>query len=104
MTRVKSSAAMPFVIFFQVRPWLDVLKRYGRKSSCLYRLAATYAVPASWGEASMIDTNVQDPSPGGVTFFQVLPSSRETCTSPSSLPAQRTPRWTGDSAKAKTVQ
>jgi len=40
----------------------------------------------------------------GVTFFQVFPSSRETWSSPSSLPAQRTPRSTGDSANAKSVQ
>ena len=39
----------------------------------------------------------------GVTFDQFAPSSRETCTRPSSLPAQITPRCTGDSAIEKIV-
>src|SRR5207247_10792670 len=39
-----------------------------------------------------------------VTFVQVLPSSFETCTTPSSLPAHKTPFCCGDSASAKTVQ
>jgi hypothetical protein len=42
-------------------------------------------------------------SAGGVTFVQVAPSSRDTCTRPSSLPAHRTPRSVGDSSKANTV-
>jgi len=52
----------------------------------------------------MIDTSAQLPMPLGVTFFHVFPSSRETCTRPSSDPAHSTPRATGDSANAKTVQ
>src|SRR4029453_465824 len=39
-----------------------------------------------------------------VTFVQVLPSSLLTCTSPSLLPAQMTPRTAGDSAIAKSTQ
>ena len=38
-----------------------------------------------------------------VTFVHVLPSSRETWTRPSSLPAQSTPFCFGDSAMAKIV-
>src|SRR5437870_8849564 len=38
------------------------------------------------------------------TLVHVLPSSFETCTTPSSLPAQRIPFCLGDSASAKTVQ
>ena len=43
-------------------------------------------------------------SSGGVTGSQVLPPSRERCTSPSSVPAHSTPRSCGDSASAKIVQ
>ena len=49
-------------------------------------------------------TSVHSGSSGGVTFCQVLPPSRERCTSPSSVPAQSTPRSSGDSAKPKIVQ
>ncbi len=35
-----------------------------------------------------------------VTFVQVAPPSRLTCTSPSFVPAQNTPCCTGDSSKA----
>ena len=42
--------------------------------------------------------------PGGVTFSQVSPSSREMWTRPSSEPAQSRPGVTVDSANAKTVQ
>src|SRR5579884_3126566 len=40
---------------------------------------------------------------GGVTFVHVLPLSCETCTQPSSDPAQSTPAFAGDSANAKIV-
>ena len=60
-------------------------------------------MPASNGEASIIDTRVNLPKAFGVTFFHVPPLSVDTCTSPSSLPVQSTPAFTGDSAKAKMV-
>jgi hypothetical protein len=41
--------------------------------------------------------------PFGVTFCHVFASSRVTCTSPSSEPAQRIPFSRGDSASAKIV-
>src|ERR1035437_300503 len=40
---------------------------------------------------------------GGVTFCHVLPLSCDTWTHPSSDPAQSTPAFAGDSAKAKIV-
>jgi len=43
-------------------------------------------------------------SPGGVTFRQLLPASRETCTRPSSEPTHSTPFSSLDSASAKIVQ
>src|SRR3954447_572662 len=43
-------------------------------------------------------------SEGGVTFVQVRPSSSDRCTRPSSVPAQNTPFFRGDSASAKIVQ
>src|SRR6266702_3061038 len=52
----------------------------------------------------MIETSEKGRIAAGVTFFHVLPSSRDTWSSPSSLPAHRTPRSTGDSANAKLVQ
>src|SRR5687767_13701805 len=67
-TRVNASAATPAVIFVQVRPKSRVRKRYGRKSSSLYRVAATYAVPASNGEASMMLMSAQAGRPFGVTL------------------------------------
>ena len=51
----------------------------------------------------MIDTRVNFPNTLGDTFFHVAPLSVDTCTSPSSLPVQSTPAFTGDSAKAKIV-
>jgi len=39
----------------------------------------------------------------GVAFVHVAPPSRDTCTTPSSDPDQRTPRSTGDSEKVKIV-
>ncbi len=52
----------------------------------------------------MIETRENGLIAAGVTFFHVFPSSRDTCSSPSSLPAHSTPRPTGDSANAKIVQ
>jgi len=51
----------------------------------------------------MMLTSVSAAIPLGVTSVQVWPSSRETWISPSSLPAQSTPRALADSAKAKIV-
>jgi hypothetical protein len=39
-----------------------------------------------------------------VTFSQFFPPSRETCTSPSSLPAHRTPAVTGDSSNERMFE
>ena len=41
--------------------------------------------------------------PFGVTFFQLAPPLRVTCTYPSSEPAQMTPPSFGDGAIVKTV-
>src|SRR5512146_1149935 len=51
----------------------------------------------------MIETRVNFPSAGGVTFVQFLPPSRDTWTSPSSEPAHNTSGLRGDSANAKIV-
>src|SRR2546422_10243480 len=104
MTRVKACGGMPFTIFFQVLPKSVVLYRYGRKSSDLYMVAATYAVPASCGEASMELIWIHSGMSLGVTFCQVLPASRVTWTRPSSEPVQITPLVTGDSIRVKMVQ
>ncbi len=60
---------------------------------------------ASNGEGSMTLTVPHSGRPGtfGVTFVHVVPSSRETWTSPSSEPTQRSPFSRGDSAIAKIV-
>jgi hypothetical protein len=57
----------------------------------------------SRGEASIELIWIHSGIPFGVTFCQVLPSSRVTWMSPSSEPAQSTPFSTGDSASAKIV-
>src|SRR5437870_12072845 len=63
---------------------------------------ATYAVPASWRDGSMLPTVPH----GGrfvmffVTFVHVFPPSRVTCTRPSLVPTQITPACFGDSAIA----
>src|ERR1041384_7026105 len=51
----------------------------------------------------MMDTRVNLPSVAGVTFVQVAPRSRDTCTRPSSDPAHSTSPVIGDSANAKIV-
>ena len=65
---------------------------------------ATILVPACRREASIVATVAHSGKPRGVTFFQVLPPSRVTCTRPSSEPAQSSPGASGDSARAKIVQ
>ncbi len=67
------------------------------------RFAATYAVPGANCPGSMSETRVYGAMSDGVTFRHVFPSSRDMCTSPSSLPAHSTPFCFGDSAKAKIV-
>src|SRR5262245_31647685 len=59
--------------------------------------SATYAVPAFACDASMM---LMLPAGrfGGVTFAQVLPSSRVTCTSALLVPTQIVPAATGDGA------
>jgi hypothetical protein len=63
-------------------------------------------VPASWGEASIRDTQELGGRPRTffVTSVQVAPSSRVTWMLPSSVPAQITPRCTGDSAIVRIVE
>ena len=51
----------------------------------------------------MIEMRVNGFTSGGVTFTQVRPPSCVRLISPSSEPAQITPRVTGDSAIAKIV-
>jgi hypothetical protein len=65
----------------------------------------TYAVAGSNGDGSIMLTVAHSGIPGifDVTFVQLRPASRVTCTRPSSLPAQITPACRGDSASAKTV-
>ena len=67
------------------------------------RVAAMYAVPASWVDGSMMLMSAHSGRSGGVTFSHVPPLSCDTCTSPSSDPAHSSPACTGDSAKAKMV-
>ena len=76
---------------------------YGAKSSSLYRVAATNAVPASCGDASMIEISAHSGRSFGVTSVQCAPPSRVTCTSPSSEPAHSTFESFGDGANAKIV-
>ena len=78
--------------------------RKGRLSSSLYLNAATYAAAGSCGETSMQFTVAHSGMSGGVTSCQLAPSSRETCTSPSSEPVHITPGSCGDSTKEKIVQ
>jgi hypothetical protein len=67
-------------------------------------VAATYAVPASCGDASMMFTRVNGCSAGGVTFCQSRPPLRVSWTSPSSDPVQMTPFSFFDSAIVKIVE
>ena len=73
--------------------------REGEGVTCTVRL------PAAVREGSTPATTASAPSPGtlGATFVHVFPSSRVTCRLPSSVPAQITPRCTGDSASEYTV-
>src|SRR6185312_4466596 len=65
-----------------------------------------YARPASYRDGSMllIVPPLGNPGAAGVTSAQCAPSSRVTCTLPSFDPAQMSPRVSGDSAIAKSVQ
>ena len=55
-----------------------------------------YAVPACSGDGTTASTRPYGGTPGGVTFFQFEPPSRVSCTSPSSVPTQISPRSSGD--------
>ena len=57
----------------------------------------------SCGDTSIELTWIHSGNPFGVTFCQLLPSSRVSCTRPSSVPAQITPLSWGDTASAKIV-
>src|SRR3954468_12501076 len=61
-----------------------------------------YAVPASWRDGSTLPTVPHGGRLGMffVTFVQLLPASRVTCTRPSLVPTQMTPACFGDSAIA----
>ena len=76
---------------------------YGVQSSCWKLFAATYAVPGSQCDTSMMEMRAKSGRSFGVTRVHVLPPSGDTCTSPSSLPTHRTSFFTGDSAIAKIV-
>src|SRR6202049_984076 len=62
-----------------------------------------YAVPASFGEASIMLTVPHSGMAFGVTLSQCWPPSRVTCTNPSSVPAQIKSFCTGDSTTEKIV-
>src|SRR5260221_3042241 len=64
-----------------------------------------YAVPASYRDGSILLTVTHTGRLGMffVTFVQLLPPSRVTCTNPSLVPAQITPACFGDSAMAWTT-
>src|SRR6267378_2004312 len=66
---------------------------------------AMYAVPVSKREGSMLEIVPQSTSPRmlPLTSLQCAPPSRVTCTFPSFVPAQISPRLRGDSAIAKTT-
>ena len=51
----------------------------------------------------MMLQRIHSGSPFGVTFFHVTPLSRDTCSSPSSLPVQINPFVSFDSAIVNTV-
>ena len=61
-----------------------------------------YALPGANLEASIPRTTPSGGRSGmfSVTSVQVAPPSRLTCIRPSLVPAQKTPRSTGDSSKA----
>ena len=67
------------------------------------RLGGPVVTPASVRDGSMPSTVAHSGSVFGVTSVQCAPSSRLTCTRPSSLPTQITPRCAGDSATEKIV-
>jgi hypothetical protein len=73
------------------------------KSSSLYRVAATYAVAASSGDASTMLIWVPAVTSFGVTSCHVLPPSRLSCTSPSSVPTQIRLESRDDGATVKIV-
>ena len=64
-----------------------------------------YAVPSAKRDASMLLTVPHGSIPGmfAVTFVQLLPPSRVSCTRPSFVPAQISPFVIGDSAIANTT-
>jgi len=63
--------------------------------------AATKARPGAWRDGATACTVAHSGSPLGVMFFQLFPASRDTCTSPSSVPAQSSPGTVGDSSKVR---
>ena len=55
------------------------------------------------GLVMAVTRSVESGSPAGVTLVHVAPPSFVTCTRPSFVPAQMTPRSSGDSAIEKTT-
>ena len=87
------------MIGVQVRPKSVVLNRYGLKSLLRWPSKATYAVPSALGDATTRLTYVSSGTPGKRSKrVHVCPPSRESCTRPSSVPTQSTPRARGDSS------
>src|SRR5260370_30844172 len=76
---------------------------YGAKSSDLCRSPATYAVPASFDETSIMLTVPHSGMALGVMFSQCWPPSRVSCIKQSSVPTQIRSFWTGDSTTEKIV-
>src|SRR5579862_686156 len=62
-----------------------------------------YAVPESYRESSSVLMRSHSGQSPGVTFDQVFPPFRESCTNPSSVPAHNSPATSGDSASANTT-
>src|SRR5690348_8186232 len=72
--------------------WCPSTEMYARPAS--YRDGSTLSIVAPLGNSADV----------GVTSVQCAPASRVTCTLPSLDPVQMTPRATGDSAIANSVQ
>src|SRR5437867_3409152 len=77
-----------------VAPRSLVARTYGRRSPCRYPVTVRYAARASNGSAAISVT--QYGGPGGLTLVQAEPASALTQTLPSSVPAHRTWRSTGE--------
>src|SRR5438067_12116432 len=81
-----------------VRPKSVLFNRYGLKLPRWKSFSVTYTVFASTGEGCTPVTYVISGTPGNIAILrQFAPPSSETCTTPSSVPTNSTPSFTGDS-------